>query len=68
MKFIVENKKFIFVLLIIFFMCVSCKYDNVSNNIDIPAPVTKEDIIKVSKKVKIDTIYLLSGGDGFEKN
>lgn len=26
-------------------MCVSCKYDNISNNIDIPAPVTKEDII-----------------------
>lgn len=29
--------------------------------------VTKEDIIRVSKKVKIDTIYLLSGGEKYEK-
>ncbi len=30
--------------------------------------VTREDIIKVSKKIKIDTIYLLSGGENLGKN
>lgn len=41
MKFIVENKKFIFILLIVFIICVSCSYENENNDL----VITKEEII-----------------------
>lgn len=42
--------------------------DSIEERITQYKKVTKEDIIRVSKKVKIDTIYLLSGGGKYEKN
>ena len=43
-------------------------FDLVEDRIKNIKKVTKEDIINLAKKIHIDTIYLLHGGDRFEKD
>ena len=45
MKFIVEIKKNLFMLLVISFMCASCIYVNDHNNLEVPILPSKEEVV-----------------------